>query len=743
MTTDVPHVVRGGGKPTPVTGVPASVGGQVGGGRVQAAEQQAAEQSGRGDDPVPVEPEGCSEAPPLSESALPVGLDRAVGLDLPAAAGPVRVDDPGGPDHQVGPDHPVGLVYPVGRDRPVGMDQPVGLDEPAPLRGAMGLFQPAPGRAEAPRPPAAVGPSEPSLQQRVRGLVTRSVMAGRRRAGGSALDPLLSLHQSMFPQIDAAPLRQAYEVAAAHHRGQLRKSGEPFITHPLAVATILAELGMDTTTLVAALLHDTVEDTGYTIAQSHADFGLTVAHLIDGVTKLDRVRFGEAAEAETIRKMIVAAGRDLRVLVIKLADRLHNMRTLRYQPQHKQDRIARGTLDFLVPVADRLGIHVLKRELESLCYAILQPEEYAQTVRQVAERAPTRQPLVTQVIRQAEADLREAQLPGTVSDRPRHSFSVYRTTLERGGQLGELRDSARILITVMGEPGDCYATLGVVHGRWRPVPGRFRDYIALPKFNMYQSLHTTVLGPDREPVDVLIRTEQMHRVAEFGIAAHVQEAAMTGARPDGVAVGPSELEWMRRLLEWQREVGDAGEFFRTLRTDLGGDREVLVFTPAGDALTLPDGGTPVDFAYAVRSDIGHRTVAARVNGRLVSLACPLSDGDVVEVMTSESENPGPSWDWLAFVRTPNAHVKIRQWFAEQSRDGVIELGRQELDAAFRAGGRSLDEASEDGSLLVTTLELGYRQVEELYAAVADRQAGAADVVRRAEALVDRDTPPEV
>jgi GTP pyrophosphokinase len=572
------------------------------------------------------------------------------------------------------------------------------------------------------------------LQQRVRGLLARSVMAGRRRAIGSAVEPLLSMHQSIFPQIDSAALRRAYAVAEAHHRGQVRKSGEPFITHPLAVATILAELGMDTTTLMAALLHDTVEDTGYTLAQSHADFGLGVAHLVDGVTKLDKVRFGEAAEAETIRKMIVAAGRDLRVLVIKLADRLHNMRTLRHQPPHKQDRTARATIDFLVPLADRLGIHVIKREMETLCFATLQPAEYAQTVQLVTERAPARQQLVAQVIAQADAELRDAEIRATVTDRPRHWFSVYRTTLERGGQPGELRDSVRILITVKGEPGDCYAALGVVHCMWRPVPGRFRDYIALPKFNMYQSLHTTVLGPGREPVDVLIRTEQMHRVAEFGIAAHVQDAALTGARPDGVVGGPSQLEWMRRLLEWQREVSDASEFFSTLRSDLGGDREVLVFTPKGDALTLPDGGTPVDFAYALRSDIGHRTIAARVNGRLVSLACPLADGDVVEVITSEAEYPGPSRDWLEFVRTPNAHVKIRQWFAEQTRDGMIEQGRQDLDTAFREESASLEAALEDGSLLVTTRELGYRQVEELYAAVADGVVDAAAVVRRAETL---------
>ncbi len=572
---------------------------------------------------------------------------------------------------------------------------------------------------------------EPTLQQRVRGLLARSVMAARRVSAGSALVPLVSVHQNVYPRADMGPLRQAYEVAERHHRGQLRKSGEPFITHPLAVATILAELGMDTTTLVAALLHDTVEDTGYTLSESQTEFGLEVAHLIDGVTKLDRVRFGAAAEAETIRKMIVAGGRDLRVLVIKLADRLHNMRTLRYQPRHKQERTARATLDVLVPLADRLGIHVLKGELESLCFATLQPDDYAETARQVAGRSPDRHKLLAGVIARAHAALRSEGISATVTDRSRQSFSAYKTTLERGGEGGDLLDAARILTVVSGDAADCYAALGVIHGRWRPVPGRFKDYIAVPKFNMYQSLHTTVIGPGSEPVDVLIRTEPMHRVAEYGIAAHIREATAAGTRlAEGAGGRPADLDWLRRLLEWQREVDDAGEFFRTLRTDLGRNREILVFAPGGEAMALPDGATPIDFAYALRSDIGHRTIGARANGRLVSLSCRLADGDVVEILTSPSESPGPSGEWLRIVRTPNAHVKIRQWFAEQSRDAIMERGRSALDQAFRTEPRSLDDAIEDGSLLLVALELGHRQIEELYAAVAEGEVGPEDVVVR-------------
>jgi GTP pyrophosphokinase len=562
--------------------------------------------------------------------------------------------------------------------------------------------------------------------------VARSVGSGRRASVAAvALGPLIGVHHQQYPHADVALLERAFAIAEEHHRGQRRKSGEPFITHPLAVATILADLGMDTTTLAAALLHDTVEDTRYTLAQTQEAFGLEVAHLVDGVTKLDRVRFGASAEAETIRKMIVAGGRDLRVLVIKLADRLHNMRTLRYQPPPKQERIARATRDVLVPLADRLGIHVVKRELEGLCFGVLEPAEQEATLRLHGERRAHRAAIAAELAARLEPDLRNARIPATVTDRPRHPYSAYRTTRERGGSTTELLDAARVLVLIGGDypsPGDCYAALGLVHGHWRPVPGRFKDHIALPKFNMYQSLHTTVIGPGREPVDILIRTEAMHRVAEHGIAAHLREAVGPGAWHPG---GSRDLGWLSRLLEWQRDVADAGDFFRTLRDDLGGGREVLVFA-AGKPVTLPEGATPVDLAYALGGSLGHRTIGARVNGGLVPLTSALHDGDSVEVLTSESENPGPSRAWLTSVRTPHAQLRIEQWFAHQSWDVVIERGRHALEVAFSGGARTLEEAVEDGSLLVVALELGMRQIDELYAAVAERRVSSEEVLAAAE-----------
>jgi GTP diphosphokinase / guanosine-3',5'-bis(diphosphate) 3'-diphosphatase len=570
------------------------------------------------------------------------------------------------------------------------------------------------------------------LHRRVRGVLGGWVGAGRRLpAAGGALQPLVSAHVRQHPNADVPTLERAYAVAEEQHRGQRRKSGEPFITHPLAVAMILANLGLDTTTLAAALLHDTIEDTGYTLARTQQDFGLEVAHLVDGVTKLDKVRFGADAEAETLRKMIVAGGRDLRVLVIKLADRLHNMRTLRYQPTDKQQRIARATQDVLVPLADRLGIHVLKRELEGLCFAVLQPAEAEAVARLDRERRPHRARIAAAVAAELGPQLRVAWIDARVTERPRHFYSAYRTSRERGGTGAELLDAARVLVLVPdGTPGDCYAVLGLVHGRWRPVPGRFKDHIAVPKFNLYQSLHTTVLGPGGEPVDVLIRTESMHRVAEHGVAAQLHAADQPGAV--GV-VGGRDMGWLRRLLAWQREVADAGEFIRTLRNDLGAGPEMLVFTTGGDAVPLPAGSTPVDLAYALGGSVGHRTVGARVNGGLVRLSSRLADGDLVEILTSESENPGPSRDWLASVRTPNAAVRIQQWFTEQSLDVVIERGRHALEVAFAAAEVSLDAAVEDGSLLVTTLELGHRHLEDLYAAVADRRVTPEHVVARSAA----------
>jgi GTP pyrophosphokinase len=520
-------------------------------------------------------------------------------------------------------------------------------------------------------------------------------------------------------------LRRAYDAAEMLHREQLRRSGEPFITHPLAVAGILAELGVDTTTLVAALLHDTVEDTAYTLEQVRHDFGEEVAHLVDGVTKLDKVRLGEAAEAETIRKMILAMAQDLRVLVIKLADRVHNMRTLGFQPPHKQQRIARATLEVLVPLADRLGIQVFKRELEDIAFATLQPAAYQEVVRLVAEHDPLRDAHLSEFIAQVRPELRAAGVKAVISARPKHYRSVHQTIQGRGGGATDVYDVARVLVVVAGEAPDCYVALGAVHGRWKPLPARFKDFIAMPKFNLYQSLHTTVLGPRDELVQVLIRTQSMHRTAEHGIVAYLRDTGGQAQRRGG----PGDLDWLRRLLDWQRDASDPRVFLESLRHDLT-DLQVVVFTPKGDALTLPEGATPVDFAYALDGDRGHRCVGARVNAQLVPLASMLSDGDVVEILTAASEGSGPSRDWLAFARTPRAQIKIRQWFTEQRRGRAVQAGRRAVGEALREAGRSLDAVLRDGSLVSVAVALRYADLDALFAAVGETLASPAWVVQQ-------------
>jgi GTP pyrophosphokinase len=562
------------------------------------------------------------------------------------------------------------------------------------------------------------------LGRRVRALAARSIHPfARGPAPDRPLEALVGLHRAAHPRADTRVLQQAYEVAEREHRGQRRTSGEPYITHPLAVAIILAELGMDTTTLVAALLHDTVEDTGYTLEQAREDFGDQVAHLVDGVTKLDRVEFGPAAEAETIRKMIVATAVDLRVVIIKLADRLHNMRTLRFRPAHKQERTASATLEVLAPLANRLGLQVLKRELEDVAFATLHPAEFDQIAQAVEARAPRRREHVEALTRQVHSDLRAARIKATVGDHPRHYYSIYQAMLEQGSR--DVRDPDRLLVVVAGGPSDCYIALGAVHGRWHPVPGRFKDFIAAPKLNGYQSLHTTVIGPGDEPVEVHIRTESMHRTAEYGVVAQAREArnrrAATHDDPTGNA---DDLVWLQQLLDWQRAVSDPGEFLESLRSDLT-DHEVLIFTPAGDALTLPMGATPVDMAYALRTELGHRCIGARVNGQLVPLASALADGDVVEVLTSASEYPGPSKEWLGFVKSPQAHVKIRQWLAERHRDDAVEAGQQAIGRALAEVGWSLERATEDGSLAM----LDYADLEALYRAVGQQQLSAQSVAQ--------------
>ena len=581
----------------------------------------------------------------------------------------------------------------------------------------------APGTAQVPgeQPPAA---QQRPLGRRVRALAARSMHPfAHGPSPDRPLEPLLALHRDAHPRADIRVLRQAYEVAEREHRGQQRTSGEPFITHPMAVATILAGLGMDTTTLVAALLHDTVEDTGYTLEQTRADFGDEVTHLVDGVTKLDKVEFGPAAEAETIRKMIVAMALDLRVLIIKLADRLHNMRTLGVQPAHKQQRTARATLEVLAPLANRLGLQVIRRELEDLAFAVLHPAEHDEIVMVVDQREPGRREHVAALTHQIHSDLRAAKTKATVVAHPRHYYSIYQTMLERGSR--EIHDPDRILVVVAGGASDCYIALGAVHGRWHPVPGRFKDFIAAPKLNGYQSLHTTVIGPGEEPVEVHIRTEAMDRTAEYGVVAQAREARSRRAAAQAEAAGNADdLVWLHRLLDWQRAVSDPGEFLESLRSDLS-DHEVLVFTPKGDALTLPAGATPVDMAYALRTELGHHCIGARVNGQLLPLASVLADGDVVEILTSTSEYPGPSKDWLGFVRSPQANVKIRQWLASQHRDDAVEAGQQAIDQVLVDQGWSLQRAMENGSLAM----LDYADLEAMYRAVGQNQLSAQSVAQ--------------
>jgi GTP pyrophosphokinase len=560
-----------------------------------------------------------------------------------------------------------------------------------------------------------------------RGLAAR----GAHPPGREAIDPLVRAHRAAHPKADLAMLERAYEVAELLHRDQRRRSGEPYITHPLAVAAILAELGVDTTTLVAALLHDTVEDTVYTLDRARAEFGEEVAHLVDGVTKLDKLRFGEAAEAETIRKLILAMARDLRVLVIKLADRVHNMRTLGFQPRHKQERIARATLEVLVPLADRLGIQVFKRELEDLAFATLQPAAYEATTLLVRERVAQREAYLKEVIGQVEPALREAGVKATMSARPKHLFSVHHTLLERGGGATDVYDVARLLIVVSGEAPACYVAMGALHGRWKPVLGRFKDFIAMPKFNLYQSLHTTVIGPHDRLLQVLIRTERMHAAAERGIVARLrQDAGRHAKRVGEPPVGqPDDLDWLRRMVDWQQDAPDPGQFLESLRYDLS-DHEIVLFSPKGDAITLPEGATPVDFAYALGTETGHRCVGARVNGQLVPLGSQLSDGDVVEVLITASEGSGPSRDWLEFVKTPQAQLKVRQWFAEQRRQLAIEAGRQAVGWALRESGRDLDTTLEDGSLARAAGELRYASLDDLFEAVGETLASPAWVVHQ-------------
>jgi GTP diphosphokinase / guanosine-3',5'-bis(diphosphate) 3'-diphosphatase len=593
------------------------------------------------------------------------------------------------------------------------------------------------------RRPDDVGTEPPGEQdpqgvprRRVRDRLARRIATGQRSTVvRPVLEPLAALHRQSHPKADLALLQRAYDVAEAAHATQKRKSGDPYITHPLAVATVLAGLGMDTTTLVAALLHDTVEDTGQTLESITEAFGPEVAHLVDGVTKIDRVKLGDAAQAETIRKMIVAMARDPRVLVIKLADRLHNMRTLRFLPPEKQERKARETLEILAPLAHRLGMNTIKWELEDLAFATLYPKRYDEIVRLVAERAPSRDTYLAEVTAAVTEQLKAAGIQAVVTGRPKHYYSIYQKMIVRGRDFTDIWDLVGIRILV-DSVRDCYAALGIMHAHWQPVPGRFKDFVAMPKFNMYQSLHTTVIGPQGKPVELQIRTHDMHRTAEYGIAAHwkYKEKARAGGRPApgdrGAKTGsPDDMLWLRQLLDWQREAQEPGEFLETLRYDLG-PQEVFVFTPKGDVVSLPGDATPVDFAYAVHTEVGHRCIGARVNGTLVSLDSKLGNGDVVEIFTSKSPTAGPSQDWLAFVGSSRARTKIRQWFTKERREDAVEAGKEALTRAMRKAGLPLQRLLSGDALSTLAKDLRHADVTALYAAVGENQISASSIVEK-------------
>ncbi|MEV0193477.1 RelA/SpoT family protein [Kitasatospora purpeofusca] len=596
--------------------------------------------------------------------------------------------------------------------------------------------------APTPSRPSAPGGRAPTAG----GMRARLARLGGQRSSvlNPVLEPLFRSIRANDPKADPALLRdieKAYAVAEKWHRGQKRKSGDPYITHPLAVATILAELGMDAPTLMAGLLHDTVEDTDYGLETLRKDFGDSVALLVDGVTKLDRVKFGEAAQAETVRKMVVAMAKDPRVLVIKLADRLHNMRTMRYLKREKQEKKARETLEIYAPLAHRLGMNTIKWELEDLAFAILYPKMYDEIVRLVAERAPKRDEYLATVIDQVQGDLRGARITASVTGRPKHYYSVYQKMIVRGRDFAEIYDLVGIRVLV-DTVRDCYAALGTIHARWNPVPGRFKDYIAMPKFNMYQSLHTTVIGPGGKPVELQIRTFDMHRRAEYGIAAHwkYKQRAVAGAskvrtdtptqtRKDDKAGAVNEMAWLRQLLDWQKETADPGEFLESLRFDLASN-EVFVFTPKGDVIALPAGATPVDFAFAVHTEVGYRTIGARVNGRLVPLESTLENGDTVEVFTSKAENAGPSRDWLGFVKSPRARNKIRAWFSKERREEAIEQGKEAIVRAMRKQGLPIQRILTGDSLVTLAHEMRYPDISSLYAAIGEGHVAAQNIVQK-------------
>ncbi|MFN8015201.1 MAG: bifunctional (p)ppGpp synthetase/guanosine-3',5'-bis(diphosphate) 3'-pyrophosphohydrolase [Acidimicrobiia bacterium] len=565
---------------------------------------------------------------------------------------------------------------------------------------------------------------------------------------------LIDVFKSHHPHESSDRIIKAFEIARNAHQTQVRRSGEPYITHPLLVAHIVAGLGLDDVTISAALLHDAVEDTSTTLDEISKEFGEDVASIVDGVTKLDRIHFqtAEAAQAATMRKMLVAMAKDIRVLIIKLADRLHNMRTIAAMPYVKQKRIAQETLDIYAPLAHRLGISDIKSQLEELCFAVLQPKRYAAIEYMVEKKAGERQDYVDSVIEELKHLLNDIGIEAEISGRPKYVWSIYEKMVVRGKDFDEVQDLVGVRV-IVNSLKDCYGALGSIHSYWSPIQGRFKDYIAMPKFNLYQSLHTTVVGPFGKAVEVQIRTKEMHHRAEIGIAAHwaykqkdeskdskkkkkdiENKVNKSSVIPEDI----SSLPWLERIVDWQTDTADPNEFMEMLRDDLEHD-EVFVFTPKGKVITLPLEATPIDFAYAIHTDVGHKCVGAKVNGRLVPLNAKLDSGDTVEVFTSKAEEAGPSRDWSDFVVSSKAKSKIRQWFSRERREDAIEQGKDDIIKELRRLGLPVQKIQSSETLNIVAREMNYNDVEDLYRAVGEHHISTKSFGQRVQQFLRFET----
>jgi len=541
------------------------------------------------------------------------------------------------------------------------------------------------------------------------------------------IDELLAAASTYNPDVDKELLTRAFNYAAQHHEGQLRRSGEEFVRHPWEVAKVCAELRLDEQTVAAALLHDVVEDTGVELEDLRAEFGDEIAELVAGVTKLTRIQFQtrEQAQAENYRRMIVAMADDPRVIPIKLADRLHNMRTIEHLPRQKQVQTSRETLEVYAPLAHRLGIHAIKWELEDLAFETLHPRKYEEIKTLVSERRADRESHVTEAAKLLTAELEKVDIPADISARAKHFYSIYEKMAKKGREFNEIYDltAMRVVVERSGEEGtrDCYGALGLIHSLWKPMPGRFKDFLAMPKFNGYRSLHTTVIGPEGRPLEIQIRTREMHETAELGIAAH-------WAYKRGEAADEQWLAWVRQLMDWQADEADPREFMRNFRTDLFDD-EVFVFTPKGEVKTLPAGATPIDFAYAVHTDVGHRTVGAKVNARIVPLHYRLKSGDFVEILTAKTGR-GPSRDWMSLAASSRARNKIRQWFSRETKEETEQKGRDSLEDALKRQNLPYRKLAGSAVLAQVIRDSGFKKAEDFYIALGSGKLQPSQIVKK-------------